>query len=210
VDTDGDGHGDPNMAMSAPCSSQPAGAVMTADDCNDRDKYIYPGAAEVCDGADSDCNAATAETCPANCTPLKRPSPDDASTYLFCNDSTGWVSAQAICASVAGFHLIQVDDTGENTWLRSTASSMFGGTAEVHLGANDREAEGVWRWDGSNVQFWQGAGGGATVGGGFADWNAGEPSNSQGIEDCGRLRAAGNWDDRPCTDQYPSRYVCER
>ncbi len=44
VDADGDGHG------SALCEASPG------DDCNDDDGGVHPGAEEVCDGVDNDCN----------------------------------------------------------------------------------------------------------------------------------------------------------
>jgi hypothetical protein len=47
-DSDGDGH------QAASCGG---------DDCNDGDASIHPGAAEVCDGVDNDCNGGTDEGC---------------------------------------------------------------------------------------------------------------------------------------------------
>jgi hypothetical protein len=44
-----------------------------------------PGAPEICDALDNDCNAATIETCPASCQVKRRPAPDDAHAYLFCS-----------------------------------------------------------------------------------------------------------------------------
>ena len=47
TDNDGDGFGSPGDA------SCPAGP---AEDCNDSDETIFPGAAEICDGEDNDCS----------------------------------------------------------------------------------------------------------------------------------------------------------
>ena len=53
ADLDLDGHGDPAVPV---CGLQPAGWVADGDDCDDADPTNYPGNAEVCDGADNDCD----------------------------------------------------------------------------------------------------------------------------------------------------------
>jgi hypothetical protein len=60
-DADSDGFG--NSAVSQVATSQPAGYVPTPGDCNDSDNTIYPGAAELCDGKDNDCDTQTDEGC---------------------------------------------------------------------------------------------------------------------------------------------------
>jgi hypothetical protein len=54
ADLDGDGHGDPDAPIVA--CEEPADASATADDCDDDDATSYPGAAELPDEADNDCN----------------------------------------------------------------------------------------------------------------------------------------------------------
>ena len=54
ADDDGDGFGDPTTSTDA---CEPSGGwVPTSDDCDDADPYVYPGAEEICDGVDNDCN----------------------------------------------------------------------------------------------------------------------------------------------------------
>jgi len=53
-DDDGDGFGDPDASTQA-CSA-PAGTVADDTDCDDGDATAYPGAPEVCDGDDEDCD----------------------------------------------------------------------------------------------------------------------------------------------------------
>ncbi len=58
-DVDGDGYGDPGITISA-CSA-PSGYVDNAEDCDDDDASQYPGADEVCNGDDDDCDGVTDE-----------------------------------------------------------------------------------------------------------------------------------------------------
>lgn len=53
-DADGDGYGDP-LEDSISCSV-PAGYINDASDCNDADAFVHPGAAELCNAIDDDCN----------------------------------------------------------------------------------------------------------------------------------------------------------
>jgi len=54
-DDDGDGHGDPDRPTFA-CSPPPS-YVVSSDDCDDTLDTIHPGASEICDQIDNDCNA---------------------------------------------------------------------------------------------------------------------------------------------------------
>jgi len=55
-DTDGDGYGDAGDALVS-CAQQPQGYVINADDCDDADAAIHPGANGPCDdGVDNDCD----------------------------------------------------------------------------------------------------------------------------------------------------------
>jgi hypothetical protein len=54
ADADGDGHGDP--AVWVLDINQPPGYVAFATDCDDTNAAIYPGATEVCNSLDDNCN----------------------------------------------------------------------------------------------------------------------------------------------------------
>jgi hypothetical protein len=202
-DADKDGHGDPAAATTS--CIQPSDTVASKDDCDDRDADRYPGAMELCDGVDNDCNSVTFETCPMGCQPAKRPPPDTGQTYLFCNRAVSFQMAKSICAGQA-FLLAHIDDAAENAWMRMTATSMFGGVT-FNFGGNDIATEGVWLWDGTTQQFWQGGTGGASVGGLYNNWGSGEPNNSDN-EDCTKMLPDGSWVDSGCGDNQ--RFVCER
>ena len=59
LDADGDGFGDSTLAEMA-CDS-PDGFVPNGNDCDDQDAYSFPGAIEICDEIDNDCDEAVDE-----------------------------------------------------------------------------------------------------------------------------------------------------
>jgi hypothetical protein len=59
ADADGDGYG--NLSSTTLACVQPAGYVANSTDCNDGNSAINPGATEVCDGIDNNCNGQTDE-----------------------------------------------------------------------------------------------------------------------------------------------------
>ncbi|MBK7874440.1 MAG: lamin tail domain-containing protein [Planctomycetes bacterium] len=59
ADADGDSFGNPNVSVLA--CTQPSGFVTDNTDCNDGDMNVNPGAAEVCNGVDDDCDVSIDE-----------------------------------------------------------------------------------------------------------------------------------------------------
>lgn len=60
-DADTDGYGDPAQLLRS--CSVPAGYVTNKADCNDGNAAIHPGAADICDGLDNDCDGLFDEDC---------------------------------------------------------------------------------------------------------------------------------------------------
>lgn len=54
ADQDGDGYGSPENTVQA-CNA-PAGYLFSGSDCNDDDAFVFPGATELCDDIDNDCD----------------------------------------------------------------------------------------------------------------------------------------------------------
>jgi len=60
LDSDEDGYGDPGVSLEV-CLA-PAGYVDNLDDCNDTNPEINPGATEICDSLDNDCDGTIDES----------------------------------------------------------------------------------------------------------------------------------------------------
>lgn len=56
ADQDGDSHGDAEAPLEAPCDDPPANAVAVGDDCDDTEVTVAPGADELCNERDDDCD----------------------------------------------------------------------------------------------------------------------------------------------------------
>ncbi len=102
-DTDGDGYGDDGDSVAA--CAQPSGYVSAGGDCDDDDAAVSPGAAEVCNGVDDDCDGTVDGAGAA-----------DASTWYADSDGDGFgdpgaatVACEAPSGSVAG--ATDCDDT---------------------------------------------------------------------------------------------------
>jgi hypothetical protein len=99
IDYDRDGHG--SAAYVAEACSAPAGYVASSDDCDDASASAYPGAPEVCDGNDDDCDGTADE-----------PDAVDAPTWHADADADGHgsaASAVVACDAPAG-HVASSDD----------------------------------------------------------------------------------------------------
>ena len=97
----------------------PAGTVADATDCEDSDDTIHPGATELCDGVDQDCDGTVDEGGVCACDVEVY----DGHTYQFCETtSEPWIDAEAACLA-AGYELATIDDDAENTWVVATAGA---------------------------------------------------------------------------------------
>ncbi|HYV94460.1 MAG TPA: GEVED domain-containing protein [Chitinophagales bacterium] len=61
ADTDNDSYGNPNNSITSSSPTPPAGYVTNSTDCNDTNTAVHPGAADVCNSIDDNCNGTTDE-----------------------------------------------------------------------------------------------------------------------------------------------------
>ena len=89
ADVDGDGYGDAGVATVS-CGA-PTGFTADATDCDDGEAGANPGAAELCDGVDNDCNGAVDEDTAI-----------DATTWYIDNDGDGYGDGAVTTVSCTG------------------------------------------------------------------------------------------------------------
>jgi hypothetical protein len=131
IDADGDGFG--STATTNFCSMPSTGYSSNNTDCNDAVATIYPGASELCNTVDDNCNGFVDEGCPST---IPGEEPFNAllapSTYYsYCNSFYGTLAgafpsdfAQSSC------------ETGEDVWYSFTALTT-GITIFIGSNAND-------------------------------------------------------------------------
>lgn len=96
-DADGDEFG--NVLEVVTACAQPVGYVSVSGDCNDADFAIRPGADEVCDGVDNDCDSRV-DVDPVRGTTYFRDMDDDgfgAESAIYCSPPDGWVAEGDDC-----------------------------------------------------------------------------------------------------------------
>lgn len=162
IDHDGDGYGEPDSGTWA-CEA-PAGATADDTDCDDENPNIYPGAPEVCDGSDDDCDGV-----------LSRMEGDPDGDGWFACEEAAWLengdtvhndpttggeygaSHAAGLLATAGqqftFGGTMEDVTVDEEWLDEYGILMLAGAATFAFDAAESAAIDAWVADGGGVVY---------------------------------------------------------
>ncbi len=144
-DADGDGYGNPSLTVSA-CIA-PTAYVSNKTDCNDANDAIHPGAVELCNGIDDDCDGQIDEG--ASNTTYYRDTDGDgygnpALTTSGCTAPTGYVNNNTDCNdAIAAIHPGTaeicngvddncnglIDEVAQNTFYRDADGDGYGNPA---------------------------------------------------------------------------------
>ena len=160
---------------------------LSSEDCNDDNADVYPGASEICDNQDNNCDDTIDEgdVCPC---PYRA---EGNKGFYFCSDPLKWVSARNFCED-QGASLASIESEEENSLLFTTISET-----EIErwwIGLKDRGDEETFLWQDESAV-------------GYENWNEGEPNNFNGNEDCVEIMLNGGlWNDARCRDE--KSFIC--
>ncbi len=129
-DVDGDGYGDPDVAIQG--CSQPGGYVADGSDCDDGDAAVHPAAEEICDGMDNDCDGSVDED-----------SAIDATTWYADSDGDGYgdpgVPTQA-CSQPSDFVADATDCDDGDAAVNPAADELCNGMDDDCDGSVDEDS----------------------------------------------------------------------
>ncbi|MDP6946329.1 MAG: lectin-like protein, partial [Myxococcota bacterium] len=163
-------------------------------DCDDGDPAVFPGAPELCNFRDDDCDGEVdevdegEESCPTCETVLT----EEVGSVLLCRIPRNYQDAHDACLA-RGADLISIHSQEQQEAIGEAAYANYNG--HLWIGLNDRLEEGTFAWtDGSPVDY--------------ENWNDNEPNDHGSGEDCGHLyEGNGNkWNDLPC--HHEAGYLC--
>ena len=127
----------------------------------------------------------------------------DGQCYLLFTAPQNWANANAACVALNA-RLAVLDTAAKHTVAKTLA-----GMNDAWIGLTDATTEMQFRWVDPAVPL------------AFTQWDPNEPNNGGGTyeEDCVVIAGAraGDWDDRPCSDQVPGApagccsypYICQ-
>jgi len=135
IDRDGDGYGDERVVQRI--CERPDGYVLEIGDCDDESTAVYPGADEICDEADNDCDGAVDEDA------------IDPNTYFRDADADGYGTDETIdaCEKPLGYSDVNgdCDDADYLTYPYAPEScdELIDRNCDGSVGDADLDADGV-------------------------------------------------------------------
>ena len=144
VDSDNDGHGN---APSAYCGPAMAGVAAVGDDCNDGNDKVFPGAVEICNSIDDDCDAL-----------VDAADSDTVLTTFFAdvdNDTFGNpLSTTKACSAPGGFIADSTDCNDANALIKPTGIEICNAVDDdCDTVADDGIPTQTWYLDSDNDLF---------------------------------------------------------
>ena len=146
ADSDGDGYGDAGEVVFA--CAQPTGAVDDASDCDDGDAEVHPGADELCDGIDNDCDDETDEDDAV-----------DASTWYADSDGDGYGDpneTSMACSQPVGSTADASDCDDDDAAINPEASEQCDGVdndCDDEIDESDADDASTWYADADGDGF---------------------------------------------------------
>jgi|JI61114C2RNA_FD_contig_111_112306_length_3280_multi_4_in_0_out_0_1 hypothetical protein len=155
ADADGDTYGDAGSTVST-CDGAPEGYVSDATDCNDADGAVNPGATEVCNGIDDNCDGNTDEGVQntyyadadgdtygdAGSTTMACSAPEGyVSDATDCNDADGAVNpgATEVCNGIDDNCDGNTDEGVENTYYADADGDTYGDAGSTTMACSAPE-----------------------------------------------------------------------
>ena len=118
---------------------------------------------------------------------------NDGKNFFISNETYSGASAFADAVARGGF-VATVNNASLNSFLANALSSN--GISNAHIGYSDAASEGSFVWqDGSSSTY--------------TNWQSGEPSNTNGIEDYVAISAGGSWNDVGAFGTGNLRYILQ-
>ena len=199
-DIDGDGFG--GALEDEGCGPPPPGYMLESLDCDDSKPKVYPGAEELCDGLDNDCDLGIDEwpaASKSDCNGCRAVLADEHYYYFCATPELAWDAARAACKALLA-DLVVVDHKVENQFIVDTIEQVG---PRWWIGLSDLAVEGQFVWvDGQPLDP------------DIDLWTNGEPNNQSTLEpgdaNCVAIATEvfnANWRDQACTRPYA--YACE-
>jgi len=158
-------------------------------DCNPTNAQIHPGATEICDAIDNDCNGRIDDAPDCSC----KAHTIGKHTFHLCNLPMPWKDARDFCLA-KGMHLGHPNSNTESDALFVLLHKKR--VARWWLGASDRKQEGAWEWSyGAPMTY--------------KHWRKSQPNDVHCGQDCLATEdfGHGEWADAHCEQHLP--FVCQ-
>ena len=139
VDSDNDGFGGDSLAPKCQCAAAGVYSALVAGDCVDSNKTVYPGALEVCDSLDNNCDGITDPVNSSGC-----------QTHYQDGDSDGYGTSVSACSCGpdGAYTAVLTGDCDDS------ASTIHPGATEVCNGKDDN-CDGATDEGVAGGTFWQ-------------------------------------------------------